>query len=259
MFDRHLHELAVSTRWSIMHGREREGTLLESWRAVFERALGGELIRADEERWVQVDGSTRWLRWAILPWWTQDGAVGGVAIWTEDITDRKRADEERRETQVGYTTIFEKSPFGIALTRWADQIVVSANAAFLALFEITREEALGSSSADLGLWAPDWQDQLERELETRGAVRDFECVRRSRSGTTRTLSLNLDWIVLGGEKHVLTTIRDVTELKRAHETARLYEQAKHVDVLKTRFFASASHDLRTPLTLILATTERLLQ
>jgi PAS domain S-box-containing protein len=43
------------------------------------------------------------------------------------------------------------------------------------------------------------------------------------------------------------------------EMAKLYQQVKELDQLKTQFFANISHDLRTPLTLVLGLTQRLCQ
>ena len=36
----------------------------------------------------------QWLRWEVRPWRGRDGAIGGIVIFSEDITRRKVADEE---------------------------------------------------------------------------------------------------------------------------------------------------------------------
>jgi K+-sensing histidine kinase KdpD len=41
------------------------------------------------------DGTEDWVRWKICPWHDPAGAVGGIIIFSEVITDRKRAEETR--------------------------------------------------------------------------------------------------------------------------------------------------------------------
>ncbi|AMK75294.1 MULTISPECIES: ATP-binding protein [Methylomonas] len=107
MFDREMNYLSVSGRWLADYGRghtdliglnhyQVNPDMPAEWREIHQRGLSGATIKNDEDLWVQADGSKRWLRWAVLPWTDQNAAIGGIIISTEDITDRKLAEEEIR-------------------------------------------------------------------------------------------------------------------------------------------------------------------
>jgi PAS domain S-box-containing protein len=100
MLDRDMRYLQVSDRWcsdylpgiSEILGRshyEIFPEMPERWKEVHRRALQGETLRSDEDRWDGQDGS-RWARWEVRPWKTAEGAVGGILILAEDITRRKQ-------------------------------------------------------------------------------------------------------------------------------------------------------------------------
>src|SRR6202007_1438676 len=102
MLDRDMRYLQVSDRWcsdnsveaSELLGRSRElfPKMPDRWKEVNRRALQGETLRADEDRW-ESEGSTRWARWEVRPWRADDGTVGGILILTEDITRRMQMEE----------------------------------------------------------------------------------------------------------------------------------------------------------------------
>jgi len=105
MFDRAMRYLAVSNRWVDDYGLAGISLLgnshyqifpeiSETWRDIHRRALAGEVIRAEEDRFERADGSVQWLRWEVRPWYGPDDAVGGIAIFSEDISDIKNAQEE---------------------------------------------------------------------------------------------------------------------------------------------------------------------
>ena len=104
MLDCNMRYVQVSDRWcadfcletSNMLGRshyEMFPDIPDRWRDVHRRALAGETFRVAEDRWDRKNG-TVWLRWEIRPWQNLDGEPGGVLIFSEDITDRKRAEQE---------------------------------------------------------------------------------------------------------------------------------------------------------------------
>jgi len=100
MLDRDMRYLQVSDRWcadysvdcSQVLGRshyELFPDLPDRWRQVHRRALEGETVRADEDRWDR-EGGTTWVRWEVRPWLNLDGLPGGILIFAEDITGLKR-------------------------------------------------------------------------------------------------------------------------------------------------------------------------
>lgn len=103
MFDRKMRYIAASHRWLTDYGLEgRDVTgrshyeifpdIPDRWRAVHRRGMAGEVIQATDDRFERADGSTRWLQWEVRPWHDATGGVGGIVLFTEDITGRKRAE-----------------------------------------------------------------------------------------------------------------------------------------------------------------------
>ncbi|MGZ8245483.1 PAS domain S-box protein [Methylomagnum sp.] len=103
MFDRDMRYLAVSRRWRDDYrltgeplGRahyEAFPEMPERWKEVHRRVLADEVINASEDRFVRADGTVQWLRWEARPWrGADDNTIGGIIIFTEDISGRKQAE-----------------------------------------------------------------------------------------------------------------------------------------------------------------------
>jgi PAS domain S-box-containing protein len=104
MLDREMRYIAASRRW-ISHYRfgtknirglshyELFPDMPERWRDIHQRALNGEIIFCDEDRFDRADGEVQWQRWEVRPWYAS-GAQGGFTIFTEDITQRVRDREQ---------------------------------------------------------------------------------------------------------------------------------------------------------------------
>lgn len=107
MFDRQMRYLAVSRRWLDDYrldaldviGRSHYEVfpdLPEHWKEIHNRGLAGEVVRADEDQFERSDGSVQWLRWEVRPWHLNDGEVGGIVLFSEDITHDKEVEFEIR-------------------------------------------------------------------------------------------------------------------------------------------------------------------
>jgi PAS domain S-box-containing protein len=110
MFDRNMCYLSYSRRWTKDYGlgdRELQGLshydvfdIPEHWKAVHRRGLAGEVQSSEDDRFELPDGSVQRLRWEIRPWSDPSGNIGGIVIFTEDITARKQAEEQLQNYNV---------------------------------------------------------------------------------------------------------------------------------------------------------------
>ncbi|MEQ1528418.1 MAG: ATP-binding protein [Methylococcales bacterium] len=105
MLDREMNYLSTSGRWlqefstgySELLGRNHyqvHPDIPAEWKIIHQQALAGATLKNDDDLWIRKDGSKHWLRWAVLPWTNENGEIGGIIISTEDITDRKLAEQE---------------------------------------------------------------------------------------------------------------------------------------------------------------------
>lgn len=81
----------------------------DRWKEIHQRCLAGEVIRSEEDEFVRMDGSVQWLRWEVLPWYTADDEIGGIVIFTEEISERKRAEMELRRYAQNTAAMYELS------------------------------------------------------------------------------------------------------------------------------------------------------
>ncbi len=74
------------------------------------RVLAGHSIIIPEVRASEVGGKSAWLRRIKLPIFDREGKVTGIVSLTEDISERKRADEELRSQRRLLQTVFDTIP-----------------------------------------------------------------------------------------------------------------------------------------------------
>ena len=110
MLDREMRYLVVSRRWMTdyqLGDRDLRGLchydvfpeISESWKAVHRRCLGGAVESCDEDPFPRHDGGVDWVRWEVRPWRKIDDSIGGIIIFSELITERKRAEEALKQSE----------------------------------------------------------------------------------------------------------------------------------------------------------------
>jgi PAS domain S-box-containing protein len=260
MLDRDLRYLSVSRRWHEMFGLEGQELAGRSHNEVVpdlpahlaevnRRCLAGAVERAEEDRFEWSDGRTQWVRWEVRPWRAGSGEVGGVVIFSEDVTGARVAREALSQSEKRFKSIFASTPEPLVFLTWGDSRVVEANEAFLCLTGQGRAEVLGRSSQELNFWVDQGErDFFRAELQAAGHVRDMEVRLRTSSGGERTVILSAELLELGNAAYMLCAIKDISERKRMEEELRrAKEAAEGATRMKSEFLANMSHEIRTPL------------
>jgi PAS domain S-box-containing protein len=140
LFDRDMRYIQASRRWLDDYGlgdRELHGLshyevfpeISDRWKEAHRRGLAGEVLQEDGDRFERADGSVQFVRWQIHPWYEANGQIGGIAIFTEDITGRKRAESALRCSEQRYRMLFEKNIAGVVISN-ADGIILECNDAW---------------------------------------------------------------------------------------------------------------------------------
>lgn len=178
-------------------------------------------------------------------------------LTVRDITEEKKVEAALRESESKFSLMFDKAPFAATLSALPDGIIVDVNEAFERTFGYSRAEAVGKTTAELGI-NPDGESRsrIVADLQRLGSVRDLEMTLQTRSGDRRVFSVSIDLVDIGGQKYILNVTQDVTERKRAEEAqGRLLEseqqaraQAEAAVKVRDDFLSIAAHELKTPVT-----------
>ncbi|MCQ8130103.1 PAS domain S-box protein [Methylomonas rivi] len=143
MFDRDMRYLAASNRWLEdyhLQGQDIIGRchyevfpeIGENWKQIHRRALAGEVVKNDADCFVRSDGTQQWLRWEVRPWRTQQDQVGGIAIFAEDISQRKRNEHELRQHRYHLQELVDERTAELEQARREAERLALAKSGFLA-------------------------------------------------------------------------------------------------------------------------------
>ncbi|WLT33040.1 PAS domain S-box protein [Geothrix sp. PMB-07] len=141
-----------------------------------------------------------------------------IFTYARDITSRKAAEEALRASEEKFSKTFHASPDAINLTRLSDGTYVDVSEGFEKISGWTREEVIGRSSRDLGLWAvPEDRQRMMEQLERDGEFTGLETTFRRKNGSLLTGLMSGKKMQVDGVPCVLSITRDITDRKAAEE------------------------------------------
>ena len=147
-------------------------------------------------------------------------------LWaTHDITERKRAEEALQASEKRFSVAFNSSPVMASISTFDGGRFLAVNDRFITLSGYSREEAVGHTAIELGLW-PDPADRLRimEKLQQDGSVRSFEAGLRMKNGQYRTILLSIEIIELEGQRCLLHAGNDITARKQAEMALKTSEE-----------------------------------
>jgi len=175
-----------------------------------------EPVPLTEMRFLGAGGQTILLEVQAIPFEYQ-GQSAILAVG-RDVTDRKRTEE----TLVRYRLLSEHARDIILLMRFADCRIVEANAAAIAAYGYDRDAILTKTIYDLR--TPETHAQIEAQVAKANAAPEgivFETVHRRADGSVFPVEVSWRIATLGGERLLLSIIRDISERKSIEERQAL--------------------------------------
>jgi PAS domain S-box-containing protein len=147
-----------------------------------------------------------------------------IQAFITDITERNRAQTALAESEARFSAAFHASPALLGILRVSDGKYVLANDAHLNWLGYRREEVVGRTCLELGMWENSCErDLLLNDVGVSGSVRQRECRWRNRRGERFTVLLSVETIKLNDTPHLLVMALDISQRKRVEEELRASE------------------------------------
>ena len=238
--------LSIQDLLAIVHSddRERVARLHEKDRFEKDRL---DLQEGFEYRIIWPDGSLHWLSGGGQAIRDKQGRLVRQIGVVVEITDRKRAEEELRESELRFRRLMESNLIGIVVSD-LEGTIVEANEAFLDLVGYTQEDIAASRVNMIEMTSPQYQAQAIqafKDVLVTGVAHPFETEGVTKDG--RRVPLLVGGASFHNADSTLFTVNFVVDL-----TAR-----KELERQKDLFLSMIGHELRTPLTILKGTLQLL--
>jgi two-component system, cell cycle sensor histidine kinase and response regulator CckA len=244
MFDREMRYLATSQGWIAAYGRGHPDLigrchydvcpdLPEAWKEAHRRGAAGEVVKNDEDTWLQSDGTRSWLRWAVHPWRDSGGEIGGIIISAEDITEARQAVAALAESEARLRLAMDAAAMGHSELELATGKVIWSQNHF-ALLGLDPAETVPSLEVWRSLVHP---DDLERVLEAMEVGRRGHTTVAVEYRIHRADNHRVTWLSVtgrfvydaGGEAlRFVGVVFDVTERRQAERLAAMQHAVTRV-------------------------------
>ena len=142
--------------------------------------------------------------------------VFGISVFFHVTTESVQTARALQASEDKFQRAFLVSPDIMGISTIATGEYVEVNEGFLSRLGFTRDEVIGRTSTELGLWLePSTREHFIEMLKREGQVRNYEVDIRAKSGTVISTLISASSIDYQDQQCALVVARDVTERKAA--------------------------------------------
>ncbi len=175
-----------------------------------------------EDSSVSSTGRTGWVLSTYTRVVDASGAVRGVQIVSTDITARKLAEQQLRESEERFNVAFHSNP-ALSTICAPDGRLVDVNDAWLEALGFSREEAIGRTSVELRVVSQNERNRLAGAAAEMPRGEPLEMRLRTKSGDVRKVLMSAELVDIRGQRCLLASGMDIT-LRAAMEDSLLLTQ-----------------------------------
>jgi protein-histidine pros-kinase len=208
---------------------------------------------------IRKDRTTFWCYATVSSFEHPEHGMVWISVHT-DISERKRMQEELIQSEEKYRTLYESSSDAIMMLD--EKGFFDCNTAALRIFGYSeKEDFLKMRPSEVSPpYQPDSTDSLTSSNNKiaeafREGTNFFEWVHRRKNGEDFPAEVLLTEFQLGGKQVLQSTVRDITQRKKAEEIISENQRLVLAGKAKSEFLAIMSHELRTPLNAIIGFSE----
>ena len=188
--------------------------LRREFRDVIERLERGQKIEDFETQRRRKDGGMFEVALTISPIRMKSGQPLGYATIVRDITQRKRIEQTLRENEAKFRTLFDANLDSVTLNALGDGRFVDVNEGFLKVSGYTREELIGKTPRDLGIWTDlEKLREVQREVVNRGVVKNIETTLRFKDDVLAPSLFAAVRVEIAGKPFMLAISHDIRGIK----------------------------------------------
>ena len=217
------------------------------------KMLKGERESSYMFRIVDNKGGLRWIIESVTS--VNYGGRRATLGYFMDNTEQERAKEAVRISEDKFHKAFRSSPEWFVISTLEDGKYLDVNDAFLKATGYRREEVIGHTSVELGIWEDVKRAEMVEMLHKNGKVRDLEVRFRMKSGEIRSVLWSAEIIDYDEEKCLLVVTRDITHRKLAEQEKLQREKLQGV----LEMAGATCHELGQPLQIAFALIDKLVE
>jgi len=179
-------------------------------------------------RWFEVTpypSGTKYGHVAITPVYDRNGRCTNLIGSVHDITEIKQIEEALRVSKEKYTKVFLSAPDAITISELESGRFMEVNDAASKIWGYSRDELIGRSALELGIWPKkEIRDAFIDQVSTNGRVEQYEVMERRKSGDLFNASATANTITIGNIRYLIAITRDISDLKRAEEQLKHFNE-----------------------------------